>query len=301
MIPVLALIPLPPETGDALRGRARILRPDEPEAASAEAVITDGARGLSAAEIADLPRLSHVASASAGMEGIDREALARRGIVLSNVGPALAEEVADHAMMLLLAAWKGLLAGHEHVRSGAWSREGPTPLGRALGGRTLGILGLGGIGTAIARRAEPFGLRVLYHSRIPRPVRWGHVADPVQLARASDILAVAVPGGEATRGLVSDAVIDALGPEGVLVNVARGSVVDEPALIEALAAGRLGAAGLDVFASEPDPDPRLVGLPNVVLSPHAGSATQETRVAMARMVAENILAHAEGRPLPGAV
>lgn len=265
------------------------------------AVVTDGRRGLSAAEVAALPDLRLVVSASAGMEGIDRAALEARGVALANVGPALAGEVADHAMMLLLAAWRGLPAQQAFVRSGAWSREGHWPLGRSLAGRRLGLLGIGGIGQAVAARALPFGLRILYHARHPRDLPWTFVPDLLDLARQSDILVVAVPGGEATRGLVSAAVLDALGPEGVLVNVARGSVVDEKALIAALSQGRLGAAGLDVFASEPDPDPRLTALPHVVLTPHSASATEETRAAMARMVLDNLAAFFAGRPMPGAV
>jgi lactate dehydrogenase-like 2-hydroxyacid dehydrogenase len=295
---VLSLAPLPDPQQQTLEAAYAVRAEPSPEVA---AVVTDGHRGLSAAEIAALPGLRVVASTSAGMEAIDRSALAARGVALANVGPALAAEVADHAMMLLLAAWRGLPAQHDFVRSGRWAREGHWPLGRSLAGRRLGLLGLGGIGQAVAARAVPFGLEILYHARHPRDLPWTHVPDPVELARQSDILVVAVPGGEATRGLVSPAVLDALGPAGVLVNVARGSVVDEGALIAALAEGRLGAAGLDVFASEPGPDPRLTALPNVVLTPHSASATRETRAAMARMVLDNLAAFFAGRPMPGAV
>ncbi len=295
---VLSLVPLPAPRQAELEAAYDLRDAPAPEV---EAVVTDGHRGLSAAEVAALPRLRLVASGSAGLEGIDRAALAARGIALANVGPALAAEVADHALTLLLAGWKGLLAQHDHVRSGAWSREGAFPLGRSLAGRRLGLLGIGGIGQAVARRAEAFGLRVAYHARHPRDLPWPHVPDPVALAQGSDILVVAVPGGPQTRGAVSAAVLAALGPEGLLVNVARGSVVDEGALIDALEQGRLGAAALDVFASEPDPDPRLTRLPNVVLTPHSGSATRETRDAMARMVLDNLAAFFAGRPMPGAV
>lgn len=271
-------------------------------------VVTDGHAGLSADLVARLPRLSLVASGSAGVEGIDRAALRARGVPLANVAPALADDVADLAVLLMLAAWRGLLAGDALVRSGGWARRaGPgapgnaLPLGRALRGRRLGLLGLGHIGRAVAGRAGAFGLEVAYHARTPRPGPWRHEPDLGRLAGWSDVLVVAVPGGAATRGLVSEAVIGALGPGGVLVNVARGSVVDEGALIAALASGRLGAAGLDVFASEPEVDPRLRALPNVVLSPHAGSATQETRAAMARMVVDSVEAHLGGRPLPSPV
>ena len=164
--------------------------------------------------------------------------------------------------------------------------------------RRIGLLGIGSIGQAVAARAAAFRLDVAYHARHARAeLPWRHEPDLLALARDSDILVVAVPGGDATRHLVSREVIAALGPEGCLVNVARGSVVDEDALIAALEAGALGSAGLDVFASEPDLDPRFAALEQAVLQPHAGSATEETRDAMAQLVVDNIAAHAAGRPL----
>jgi lactate dehydrogenase-like 2-hydroxyacid dehydrogenase len=261
-----------------------------------EAVVTDGHRGLSAELIGRLPRLRLVASGSAGLEGIDRGALKARGIPLTNPAVALAEEVADVAMMLLLAGWKDLRALDAHVRLGNWAR-GEFPLGRALSGRVLGILGLGTIGVAVARRAEAFGLRVAYHSRHEKPGAYEYVPTLRGLAERSDILMVIVPGGPETRGMVDAGVLEALGPEGLLVNVARGSVVDEPALIEALQEGRLGGAALDVMWNEPRPDARLVALPNVVLTPHVGSATRETRDAMSANVLANLRALFAGERL----
>ena len=258
--------------------------------------MTDGHRGLTAEQVAKLPNLRLVASGSAGLEGIDRAALKARGIPLTNPATALAEEVADVAMMLLLAGWKALPALDAHVRTGAWARA-EFPLGRALQGRTLGILGLGTIGSAVAKRAEPFGLRIAYTTRHPKPVPYDHEPSLLRLAERSDILVVIVPGGPETKGMVDREVLDALGPEGLLVNVARGSVVDEPALIEALEQGRLGAAALDVMWNEPRPDPRLDRLPNTVLTPHIGSATRETRDAMSANVLANLQALFEGRPL----
>ena len=298
---LLALAPLGPDRMAELDAIARVHRDGDAALEEVAIVVTDGARGLSAAEIARMPRLSLVASGSAGMEGIDLDVLRSRGVAVANVAPALAQEVADLALLLMLAAWRGLLGLDAHARSGAWARDGAAPLGRSLGGRRLGILGMGAIGQAVAVRGAAFGLRVAYHARHPRPVPWAFEPDLMALARGSDVLVVAVPGGEATRGLVSAAVIDALGPQGVLVNVARGTVVDEEALIGALAHGRLGAAGLDVLAREPQVDPRVARLPNVVLTPHAGSATRETREAMERLVVANIAAHLAGLPLPGAV
>ena len=261
-----------------------------------EAVVTDGHKGLTFEQIGRLPRLRLVASGSAGLEGIDRAALAARGVPLTNPAVALAEEVADVAMMLLLAGWKNLPALDAHVRSGAWAGA-EFPLGRALAGRTLGILGLGTIGTAIARRAAAFGLGIAYTTRRPREVPYAYEPELLRLAGRSDILMVVAPGGPETRNLVSRAVIEALGPEGLLVNVARGSVVEEPALIEALEQGRLGGAALDVMWNEPRPDPRLARLPNVVLTPHIGSATRETREAMSANVLANLRALFAGEPL----
>lgn len=261
-----------------------------------EAVVTDGHKGLKADQIARLPRLRLVASGSAGLEGIDREALRARSIPLTNPALVLAEEVADVAMMLLLAGWKNLPALDAHVRSGAWAK-GEFPLGRSLQGKTLGILGLGTIGSAVARRAEAFGLRIAYTTRHPKPVPYDHEPNLLRLAERSDILAIIVPGGPKTKAMVNAPVVHALGPAGLLVNVARGSVVDEPALIDALSTGRLGAAALDVMANEPRPDPRLTSLPNVVLTPHIGSATRETRDAMSANVLANLRALFEGKPL----
>lgn len=262
-----------------------------------EAVVTDGHRGLDAALVARLPRLGLVASGSAGVEGIDRAALAARGVPLANVGPALADEVADLALLLVLAAWRGLAALDAHVRTGAWAR-GPAPLGRALKGRRAGVAGAGPVGQAVARRLDALGMAVAMHARRDPGLPWPFEPDLRRLAAASDVLVLALPGGEATRGLVGRDIVAALGPGGVLVNVGRGTVVDEGALIDALGTGALGAAGLDVFATEPDVDPRLLALANVVLSPHAGSATVETRAAMSALVVDALDAYFAGRPLP---
>ncbi|EYD73962.1 D-3-phosphoglycerate dehydrogenase [Rubellimicrobium mesophilum DSM 19309] len=306
MIPaVLVLQPLSPARQSELEAACEVHRldlSDEPDllldrfGPRIEAVVTDGHKGLTAAQIGRLPNLRLVASGSAGLEGIDRAALKARDIPLTNPAVALAEEVADVALMLLLAGWKALPALDAHVRTGAWA-NGEFPLGRALQGRTLGILGLGTIGSAVAKRAESFGLRIAYTTRTPREVPYEHEPSLFRLAERSDILVVIVPGGPETAKMVNAEVLDALGPEGLLVNVARGSIVDEPALIEALATGRLGGAALDVMWNEPRPDPRLTGLPNVVLTPHVGSATRETRDAMSANVLANLRAHFAGEPL----
>ena len=302
---VLVLSPLSPARQSEMESLwevHRLDRAEDPEAMldavgpRVRAVVTDGHKGLTAAQVARLPRLGLVASGSAGLEGIDRGALDARGVPLTNPSAALAEEVADLAMALTLAAWKRLPAMDSFVRGGDWAR-GEFPLGRALGGRTMGILGLGTIGAAIARRAEAFGLRLAYHARRPRETAIDYEPTLRGLAERSDILMVVVPGGAATKGMVDAVVLEALGPRGLLVNVARGSVVDEPALIAALEEGRLGMAALDVMWNEPRPDPRLVRLPNVLLTPHVGSATEETRDAMSANVLATLRAFSEGRPL----
>ena len=293
---ILCLQPLAPARQSELESLYEVHREIGEAALRIEAVVTDGHRGLTAEQVAALPKLRLVASGSAGLEGIDRPALRARGIPLTNPAIALAEEVADVALMLLLAGWRDLRALDAHVRSGAWA-QAEFPLGRALAGRTLGILGLATIGAAVAKRAEAFGLRIAYHSRHEKPVPHAYEPTLLGLARRCDILVVIVPGGPETRDMVDAAVLSALGPAGLLVNVARGSVVDEPALIDALEGGHLGTAALDVMWNEPRPDPRLTRLPNAILTPHIGSATQETRDAMSANVLANLRALFAGEPL----
>ena len=261
------------------------------------AVVTTGGRGLGRDIIDRLPGLEIVACSAVGTEKLDLAACRARGIAVTNTPDVLTDDVADMAMALLLMARRRLVEGDAHVRSGAWAREGMFPLTPTLTGKRLGILGLGRIGQAIAARAEAFRMEIGYVARAPRDVPYARLPDAEALAGWADALVVATPGGAGTRGLVSAPVIRALGPGGTLVNISRGSVVDEPAMIEALAIGALGAAGLDVFAAEPAPDPALLALPNVALSPHHGSGTVETRDAMARMVVDNLVAHFNGAPL----
>jgi lactate dehydrogenase-like 2-hydroxyacid dehydrogenase len=185
-----------------------------------------------------------------------------------------------------------------YVRDGSWASKGPIPLGRSVGRKTCGVIGLGGIGRAIADRAATFRMRVIYQGpRKKADASYEYFADPVELARQSDYLMVACKGGAETRHLVSKDVIDALGPTGTLINVARGTVVDEPAMIDALKAGRLGFAALDVFENEPNVSKDLLALPNVLVQPHHGSATIETRTEMGQLMFDNMVAHFAGKPL----
>ncbi len=261
------------------------------------AVVTNGHTALSEAELAHLPSLEIVACGSAGFESIDVDALSKRGIPLTNTSAALHDDVADTALMLTLAARRELVAAHDHVRSGNWERTGMYPLLSAIRGKRAGIVGLGNIGLAIARRFESLGLEIGYTSRSRKPVDFTYHPNVRDLAEWADILVLVVPGGDETRGMIDAGVLSALGPRGTLINVARGSVVDEPALIAALKDGTLGSAGLDVYLNEPTPDPALTSLPNITLYPHHASGTVETRDAMAQLVVDNLAAHFSGQPL----
>lgn len=261
------------------------------------ALATNGHAPLTRRMLDRMPNLELVACSSAGFEGFDLAAMAERGVRLTNSSAALCDDVADTAIMLMLAARRSLVRADAYVRSGDWARQGMFPLQTSVKGKRLGVVGLGTIGQAIARRGEVLGMEVAYWNRRDKGAPWRFQPDLIQLARDSDVLIAVVAGGEGTRGLISAEVMAALGPQGLLVNVARGSVVDEPAMIAALASGSLGHAALDVFASEPDPEPRLTALPNTTLFPHHASGTIETRDAMAQLVVDNIAALFAGQPL----
>ena len=267
-------------------------------AKSIRIVVTTGTTGCDKALIDALPALELIAVASAGYEGVDVAAARARGIALSHAPDATTSAVADLAFGLMIAVARRLADGDRFIRAGRW-RDGVLAYGVRVAGKRLGILGLGRVGRAVARRAEAFGM--LIHYAAPRPkadVAYRHWTDLVAMAREVDFLVVSCPGGPETRGLIGRTAIEALGPDGILVNVARGSVVDEPTLIEALAAGRLGGAGLDVYADEPRVPEALRALENVVLTPHMASATAPTRAAMTDAALANVRAHLAGRPLP---
>jgi lactate dehydrogenase-like 2-hydroxyacid dehydrogenase len=247
--------------------------------------------------LARLPQLEIVASFGVGYDHIDAAAAAKRGIVVTHTPGVLTEEVADTALGLLLCTVRELPQAERYLRAGKWL-EREYPLTKAsLRNRSVGLVGMGRIGRAIARRLEAFGVPIAYHARQPRPdLAYRHYPDLIEMARAVDILLVIVPGGPTTRNLIDGKVLEALGPEGILINMARGSVVDEPALIEALKQGKIMAAGLDVFAKEPHVPQELMAMENVVLFPHLGSASRFTREKMDQLMVDNILAWAAGKP-----
>ncbi len=247
--------------------------------------------------MASLPKLEIVSCFGVGVDGVDLKAAKARGLIVTNTPEVLNECVADLAMGLTLATVRRISLGDRFVRSGAWLK-GPLPFTRKVGGKTMGILGYGRIGKAIAKRAEAFGMRIAYHGRNPQAdVTHKYYSKLVDMARDCDVLMVICPGGPATLRIVNAEVLAALGPEGTLINVARGSVVDEAALVKALADGTLGAAGLDVFEAEPRVPEALWPMENVVLQPHVASATHETRMAMGILTADNLRAHFAGKPV----
>ena len=262
------------------------------------AVASSNRDGIRAELMDALPNLRIVTHFGVGYDTVDVEHAHRRGIVVTNTPDVLTDCVADLAIALMVDVARGITAGDRYVRQGRWL-AGPMPLARKVSGKRLGVLGLGRIGRAVAARAEGFDMEIRYHNRRRVPeVAYAFEHTLSDLARWSDFLVVATAGGEATRGLVSAGVLEALGPEGFLINIARGSVVDEPALVSALQDRRIAGAALDVFADEPRVPEALFALDNVVLTPHIASATTDTRAAMGQLVLDNLASwFQEGRAL----
>jgi lactate dehydrogenase-like 2-hydroxyacid dehydrogenase len=249
--------------------------------------------------LASLPKLRIISSFGVGYDHIDVKAAAQRGIIVTHTPDVLTEEVADTTIGLLLNTLRELPQAERFLRAGRWP-TGNYPLSRAtLRDRTVGIVGLGRIGMAIAHRLEAFGVPIVYHTRQKRPeLGYRHYPRLLDMARDVDTLIVIVPGGAATKNMINADVLSALGPNGVVINVARGSVIDEPALIAALRERKILAAGLDVFAAEPHVPEELLALDNAVLLPHVGSASEFTRAKMDQLLVDNIQAWAAGEPPP---
>lgn len=254
-------------------------------------VATNGHDGVPADVMENLPNLKMISCYGVGYDAIDVQAAKTRGVMVTHTPNVLNAEVATTAVMLMMACYRELLRDDAWVRSGDWEAHGNAPLTRSVDNQTVGILGLGRIGQAIADKLAPFNATVVYHSRSPKDVSYKYYDDLVKMAQDVDCLICITPGGAATNKLVNRDVLDALGPQGTLINVSRGSVVDEAELISALQDGRLGWAGLDVFEAEPKVPEALRGLSNVVLLPHVGSATIETRAAMGALTVDNLLQH----------
>lgn len=245
-----------------------------------------------------LPSLEIVSSFGVGYDGVAAKHAAAKGIMVAHTPDVLNDEVANTVMALVLATTRRIVAYDRYVRQGLWKEKGDAPLTHGLAGKTVGIVGLGRIGEAVAEKLQAFHCNVAYHTRTEKDVPYPYHPKLKDLAEASDILIVITPGGPATNKLISADIIEALGPQGTLVNVSRGTVVDEAAMVKALQDGKLGAAGLDVFEKEPTVPEALFSMDNVVLTPHIGSATEETRAAMANRVVDNLRAfYRDGLPV----
>lgn len=261
-------------------------------------VVTDGGRGVSKAVLEKLPKAEIVAVFGVGVDAVDLDYCAARGLPVTNTPDVLSDDVADLAVALALAVSRRLVVADRHAREGRWATEGGLPLTTRMMGKKAGIYGMGSIGRVLARRLAAFDMDIAYCNRSERadsPHRF--VASLEDMARDVDFLFVTAAATPDTIGAVDRAVLDALGPDGWLVNVSRGTLVDEPALVDALREGRIAGAGLDVFADEPNIPEALFPLDNVVLQPHVASATHETRAAMGQLVLDNLEAHFAGREL----
>ena len=274
--------------------RAAFLKQHAP---NVRGLATFGPAGADAALMDALPKLEIISNFGVGVDAIDLDAAKKRRIIVTNTPDVLNDCVADTAMALTVNVMRKFPQAEVYLRAGHWAAKGAYPLTTSLGGKTMGILGLGRIGEDIAKRAQAFGMKIRYHNRNKKDVAYPYDGDAVALARNSDVLMVVTPGGAATDKLVNAQVLDALGPEGYLVNIARGSVVDEPVLLKYLQEKRIAGAGLDVFADEPKVPPAFFALDNAVLFPHVGSATTETRTAMGNLQVDNLVAHFAGKPV----
>lgn len=296
--PLLVLGPLMPYLLEELEKRYAVEKLYEEKDALAfleknagrfRAAATSTTTGLRADMIDLLPALEIVSSFGVGTDTLDIDYAAKKGIKVANTPDVLNEDTANMAIILLLAATRDLVANDRFVREGRWARGENAALAVGIEGKKVGLVGLGRIGSVIARKLEAFGCEVVYHTRNHRDdVTYRYYGDLVTMARDCAAVIAILPGGDATQGVISREVLKALGPKGTFINISRGSVVDETALVELLQSGELGRAGLDVFVDEPNVPEALFALDNVVLQPHMGSATVETRKAMADRVVTNL-------------
>lgn len=265
-------------------------------ASRVRAIAFAGGFSVDAALMQKLPKLEIVANFGVGYDSVEVKWAGEHGIVVTNTPDVLNEEVADTTIGLLLATVRQLSQAERYLRAGKWLEKSFPLTPATLRNRTIGIVGMGRIGKAIARRLEGFGRPIVYHSRQPASgVTYRHYPDLVAMAREVDVLIVIVPGGPATKNLINRDVLEALGPDGILINMARGSVVDEPALIEALRSKKILSSGLDVYVDEPRVPKELIEMEHVVLFPHVASASIHTRRAMGQLVVDNLKAWAEGK------
>lgn len=262
-------------------------------------IATRGELGANAAMIAACPNLEIISVYGVGYDAVDLAAAKARGIRVTNTPDVLTNDVADLGVAMMLVQSRGMIGAETWVREGSWSAKGLYPLQRRVWGKRAGVLGLGRIGYEVAKRLAGFDLEIAYSDVGPKNYAkdWEFIADPVALAERSDFLFVTLAASAATRHIVGAKVIEALGPNGMLINISRASNIDEAALLDALESGRLGSAALDVFEGEPALNPRFLSLPNVLLQPHHASGTFETRQAMGKLVRDNLGAHFAGQPL----
>lgn len=302
---ILAVAKLPPFLMEPLQAAYTVhdrLHETDPAAFAAaapriRAIVGGGESKVPRALQDQLPALEMISIMGVGYDGVDVAAAWERRIPVTHTPGVLNDDVADLAIALMLGVSRRLPQADRYVREGHWLK-GPIPLARKMSGARLGLVGIGRIGQAIATRAQAFGMSVAYTARSARAaLPYAYYPNAAVLAAQVDFLVAITPGGAATRGMINAEVLRALGPRGYFVNVARGSVVDQPALIAALQQGTIAGAGLDVFEDEPRVPAELIALDNVVLTPHMASATRETRQAMADLAAENLAAHFAGRPL----
>lgn len=262
-------------------------------------IATRGELGADAAMIAACPKLEIISVYGVGFDAVDLGAARARGIRVTNTPDVLTNDVADLGVAMMLVQSRGMIGAETWVRDGSWAAKGLYPLQRRVWGKRAGVLGLGRIGFEVAKRLAGFDMQIAYSDVAAKDhgAQWEYIADPVALAARSDFLFVTLAASAATRHIVGARVIEALGPEGMLINISRASNIDEEALLAALETGRLGSAALDVFEGEPKLNRRFLKLPNVLVQPHHASGTFETRKAMGQLVRDNLAAHFAGRPL----